>query len=366
MRSDTVHVATSINRGYLPYFAVMVQSVKNVRNVSRDYCVHVLSSDVSQADLDQMSSLGGSRFTVDLIDVNWFKDEVAELKFGEFFTVECIYRLALLELLPDVERILYLDSDLIALEDVSKLYDINLGQNHIAAVRDIGIAGMAGGYASDEANRLQKLGIDDFNNYFSSGVMVWDLKATRKDYSLSQFVQWISENEPRYSDQDCLNYFFKRSVLFVDMKWNTLFDSEGVRVSDIASYAPAEMRQEYMRARKSPAIFHYAGPIKPWAEDVDGSVLFWEAARGSCLYEAVLRRYVNSDNKRLFELIWKTFDDVFFQLSEAERIRADLHRRLSITEGQINEMERRIEELERLKTPVVNRIYNRLAARKGN
>ena len=339
MRSDTVHIATAINKGYLPYFAVMVQSIKNSRNVSREYCIHILSSDITHDDLVQMPYLGDDCFTVDLIDVNWFKDKVAEFEFGEFFTVECLYRLALLELLPDIDKILYLDSDLIVLSDVSQLFDVDLAQNYVAAVKDIGIAGMAGGYAPNEADRLLKLGIDDFNSYFSSGVMVWDLKKTRSNFSLNQFVTWISENKPRYSDQDCLNYFFKHSVLFLDMKWNTLFDSEGVRVSDIASFAPAEMKKEYLRARKNPAIFHYAGPVKPWAEDVDGSVLFWKAARESCLYEPVLRRYVNSENKRLFDLVWKTFDDVYFQLSEAERIRADLHRRLTATENKLCELE---------------------------
>lgn len=366
MQPDVVHIATAINRGYLPYFAVMVQSIISSRDMSREYCVHVVSSDVTLDDLDQMPFLNDDRFTVDLVDVNWFKGDVAELKFGEFFTVECIYRLALLDALPNVEKILYLDSDLVVLKDLSELYDIDLEHNYAAAVRDIGIAGMAGGYAPDETERLSKLGIDDFNNYFSSGVMVWDLRKTRSDFSLSQFVSWISENDPRYADQDCLNFFFKGSVLFLDMKWNTLFDSEGVRVSDIASFAPKEMQQEYLRARKEPAIFHYAGPIKPWAEDVDGSVLFWKIARESCLYEPVLRRYVNSENKRLFDMVWKTFDDVYFRLSEAERIRADLHRRLSITEDKLSELEGRVEELERLKTPVLNRIYNKLVARNGN
>lgn len=360
MHQDVVHIATSINRGYLPYFAVMLQSIKRHCDPSRQYCVHILSSDIRQSDIDQMLVEVDDQVIIDLLDVSWFKAEVEELEFSEFFSVECIYRLALLELIPEVDKILYLDSDLIVLDEVSALFDIDLGCNYIAAVHDIGIAGMVGGFAPEEADRLKSLGITDFGGYFSSGVMVWNLAKTRQDYTLSQFVRWIIDNKPRYSDQDCLNYFFLGSVVYLDAKWNTLFDSENVRVSQIVPYAPKALQEDYLRARKNPSIFHFAGPVKPWAEDVDGSPRFWEEARQSALYEPVLRRYVNNENKRLFGLIWETFDDVYFRLSEAERIRADLHRRLTEAERTIRLLQDKVEQLEQQKTPLLTRLYNKI------
>lgn len=363
MNQDVVHIATAINRGYLPYFAVMLQSIKRHRDASRRYCVHVLSSDIEQSDLEQMLLTDDELVTVDLLDVTWFKNETEGLEFGEFFSVECIYRLALLKLIPNVDKIIYLDSDLIVLDDISILFDTELGCNYVAAVRDIGIAGMVGGYAPDEAERLKSIGIEDLDGYFSSGVMVWNLSKTRQDFTLSQLIQWIDKNKPRYSDQDCLNYFFAGSVCYLDPKWNTLFDSENIRVSQIVPYASKALQEEYLRARENPSIFHYAGPVKPWAEDVDGSPLFWEEARPSALYESVLRRYVNSENKKFFQLVWETFDDVYFRLSEAERIREDLHKRLSEVEQSIQTLQDRIERLEQQKTPIATRLYNKIGLR---
>lgn len=363
MRQDVVHIATAINKGYLPYFAVMLQSIKRHCDASRRYCIHVLSSDVEQSDLEQMLITEDKLVAVDLLDVAWFKNETEKMEFGEFFSVECIYRLALLKLIPNVDKIIYLDSDLIVLDDISILFDTELGGNYVAAVRDIGIAGMVGGYAPDEAERLRSIGIEDANGYFSSGVMVWNLSKTRQDFTLSQLIEWIEENKPRYSDQDCLNYFFAGSVCYLDSKWNTLFDSENIRVSQIAPYASKALQEEYLRAREKPSIFHFAGPVKPWAEDVDGSPRFWGEARSSTLYEPVLRRYVNSENKKLFKLVWETFDDVYFRLSEAERIREDLHKRLSEAERSIQMLQDRIDQLEQQKTPIATRLYNKIGLR---
>ncbi len=70
-----MHIATAINKGYLPYFAVMLQSIKRHCDASRRYCIHVLSSDVEQSDLEQMLITEDKLVAVDLLDVAWFKNE---------------------------------------------------------------------------------------------------------------------------------------------------------------------------------------------------------------------------------------------------------------------------------------------------
>ena len=362
--SNTVHIAAAINKKYLPFFSVMVSSVFRHRDPNRNYIVHVLSADVASDDLKHAVPYSDDNFAVVLVDVSGINERFETFDFGPFFGPECVYRLSLGALLPDVEKIVYLDADLVVLDDISKLFDLDLGQNIIGAVRDIGTAGMVSGYAVGEAERLSSLGIPSGVDYFNSGVLLMDIAEMKDQVTLEDYSRWINDHQPSYPDQDFLNSAFADSILFLPMKWNVLFDSEGIRVKEIASCAPQNMFHSYLEARLKPSIFHYAGPLKPWMQSVDGSDLFWSEARFSPLYESVLERYLSRpfddsiDNA--LKPAWETFDDLYFKVSEGERIRADLHRRLTDAEKRIDELQASADELKKLKTPLINKVYARI------
>ena len=179
------------------------------------------------------------------------------------------------------------------MDDVSTLYDIELGSKYAAVCRDVGMAGFVGGYLPSEGERLRnQLCMKNPYDYFNAGVMVLNLSQFRKEISVEDIFSFVVENELRYNDQDVLNHICDGNVIFLNMRWNTLFDSENIRVRDIASFAPKEFQEEYKSALADPAIFHYAGPEKPWKKDVDGSYYFWQEARSSALYEKALLSYI--------------------------------------------------------------------------
>lgn len=369
--SNTVHLAAAINKKYLPYFSVMVSSVYRHRDSERQYVFHVLSAEVTADDLKYAVPYADGSFSVELVDVSDINERFESFDFGPFFGPECVYRLSLGDLLPDVKKIVYLDADLIVLDDISKLFDVDLGKSVLAAVRDIGTAGMVSGYAVGESERLSALGINSGLDYFNSGVLIIDIDRMKDRISLADYSQWILQYQPSYPDQDFLNSVFADSVKYLPMKWNVLFDSEGIRVKEIASCAPNGMFHEYLEARLNPSIFHYAGPVKPWMESVDGSDLFWGEARLSPLYEMVLESYisrpVNVSIENALKPAWRTFDDLYLKVNEGERIRADLHRRLTEAENRIGELDQKVielqksvDELKELKTPVINKVYARI------
>lgn len=362
--SNTVHIAAAINKRYLPYFSVMVSSVFRHRDTNRSYIVHVLSANITPDDLKDAVPYADDKFAIDLLDVSDINEKFETFDFGSFFGPECVYRLSLGSLLPDVEKIVYLDADLVVLDDISKLFDLDLGQNILGAVRDIGTAGMVSGYAVGEAERLSSLGIPSGIDYFNSGVLLMDIAKMKDHVTLEGYSRWINDHQPSYPDQDFLNSAFAGSVLFLPMEWNVLFDSEGIRVKEIASWAPQDLLHGYLEARLKPSIFHYAGPLKPWMQSVDGSDLFWSEARFSPLYETVLQRYCSRsfDDSIADALkpVWETFDDLYFKVSEGERIRADLHRRLTDAEKRIDELQASVDELKILKTPLINKVYARI------
>ena len=350
-KSNEIVISSSIDKRYLPYFGVMLRSLLKTRNPVMQYRIVVLSFDLSDSDLNALG-IHEDGVIIELHNPVQYFDGLEGITLQSGFPKEILLRLVLPDLLKDVDKVIYLDSDLVVLDDISKLYSIDLSNYDIAGVTDIGIAGMAGGYEPEEKERLAKLEIMNPYSYFCSGVLVWNLARFRERLNSRQLIDWVIKHNPRYADQDCLNYFFQRSVLQLDMRWNTLFDSEGIRVSKIAPYAPSDLYDQYLSAREAPSIFHFAGPVKPWLNDVDGSFRFWDSARDSPLYEQILLGYIRNITKpevsNTLRKIWTTFDDLYFKSSEQERIVHDLHLRLTSAEEKIGLMRQMVCDQNRL------------------
>ena len=272
----------------------MVESVLRHGNPQRAYEFIVLSLDVTEQDLKPLKEeVESSSVRFKFLNLSSYSERINSLPTCEGFSKETFFRLVIPELLPSYDKVVYLDCDLVVMDDISTLYDVELGSKYAAACRDVGMAGFVGGYQPSEGDRLRnQLGMKNPYDYFNAGVMVWNLSQFRKEISVEDIFSFVIGNELRYNDQDVLNHFCDNKVVFLDMRWNTLFDSENIRVRDIAPFAPKELQEEYKRALANPAIFHYAGPEKPWKKDVDGSYYFWREARSSALYEKALLSYI--------------------------------------------------------------------------
>ena len=120
-----------------------------------------------------------------------------------YITPATYYRLLLPELLPQYDKCLYLDSDIIVVGDVSEIYD--------AQKQDVWLTGVVAGNPALSSLKGQerlvhsrKLGINTIDTYVNAGVLVFNLKAMR-DYDLVKaFMDRVPMKYP-YQDQDILN-----------------------------------------------------------------------------------------------------------------------------------------------------------------
>ena len=111
-------------------------------------------------------------------------------------------RLLIPELVPQaVHRVIYLDTDLVVLDDIQELWEMDLQGKPVGAVPDLGIL------ASSRMRRQKEetLGIQEGKLYFNSGVMVMDLEAWREKQYGDQVIRCVEEGNFRHHDQDGLN-----------------------------------------------------------------------------------------------------------------------------------------------------------------
>lgn len=201
----------------------------------------------------------------------------------------------------DYDKVVYLDSDLIILDDIAKLYDVLMGENMLAAVRDADSAGCVNGYCTEYREHItEKLKLDILFDYFNSGVLLMNLAQLRKNYTTADFLRVASDNTD-YSAQDTLNILCANNVELLDMAWNVLSNWIGdsdCRMNAIQC-APHWISLSYMQSRNVPKIVHYAGWQKPWDYfDCDFAEYFWEYARKTVYYEALFAHTYSESIRR--------------------------------------------------------------------
>lgn len=212
---------------------------------------HVLHSrPISSSDRDHLQALA-ARFAGTIETHHITADDIAELPDG-YFPRAVWLRVFLPELLPQVQRVLYLDSDLIVTDSLLPLWDTALGEYAIGAVTNPFYPFMPG--------HPQRVGIDNPRNYFNSGVLLMDL-ARMRGLGLSRAIRDFARANPfaDFPDQDALNHIFRDAWYPLHPRWNAqspIFELPAEQLD----LDPAQARE----AVRSPAVVHYIGPFKPW------------------------------------------------------------------------------------------------------
>lgn len=288
--ANTVAVAFAANNGFVPYFAACFQSLLEHTSPECAYDVVLIHTDISpenQALLLDMA-LPYPRVSLRFYDAQPLICHHA-LKAGGHISVETYFRFLIQQILPEYDKVLYLDCDMILNADVAELYRTDVEGYLLAAARDPEFLGHLNGANPEICAYIHKqLPLDRPEDYFQAGVILFNEKEMRRAYTLEQWLQFASRPY-RYNDQDVLNIYCQGRVKFLDMSWNLLTDCDHTRISQVIAHAPEPIRRAYFDARREPKIIHYAGHRKPWQKPTeDMAAYFWWYMRKTPFYEAAL------------------------------------------------------------------------------
>lgn len=201
-------------------------------------------------------------------------------------------RLMLHRLLPDVDKILYTDIDVLFQDELTKLWEVDLEGCVLAAVKGMVNCSDKWEWNSD---RSYWHCLDDMRgNYINSGVLLLNLAEVRRRNLEEAWNKWAQE-KLYYQDQDILNLTCKGLIRYLPLRYNCfayIGEEDRVRLAREGIFTEEECRE----AAKRPAIIHYAGD-KPWKRyDTGLGFLWWEYVNGQSdlqglFDEAAARRY---------------------------------------------------------------------------
>lgn len=187
-------------------------------------------------------------------------------------------------------KVVYLDCDTLALEDIRKLYDTDVSKHWLAAARDlqtmIPLARKWRASTLEERPQAKKRALQ----YFNAGVLVYNIRLLKEAGAEEKWLESALEGEHKQLDQDVLNLHCKGHVKYLDTAWNVVHEAS---VRENAMWRlPAEYYKKWLtQDRLAPKIIHYSHAVKPWDDaGTDLASYWWCYARQLPFYEAILQK----------------------------------------------------------------------------
>ena len=207
------------------------------------------------------------------------------------YSSEIYFRILTPTIMQDYDYVIFCDADLVVLGDIAKLLDYDYSQNLVGAVRDYeGIANCYNNNYERTKYRITELGIKSFDNYFVSGVMIFNIKKFNEMWTEKQLLDLAVSKKWTQYDQDLLNYICKDDVKIIDAEYDFVED-----IDNIYHSLPQNLLSEYERSEKNPKIIHYSGNRKPWINTSSSyNKYFWSYAE-KCPFSTAIKELKKID-----------------------------------------------------------------------
>ena len=225
-------------------------------NRAEHFDVFMLTSGLNEESVNHLQDLFDS-YSNELFLVHIDDSILADcpIRSGDHVSLATYYRLICANVLPkDIEKILWLDGDLIINGPIRELWETDLGDLAIAAVTDES-------YCQPEIYR--RLLLDASIPYISAGVLLINLAYWRAHNVATRFMECIRlrRDSLLFHDQDTLNIVFQNEKAFLPLIWNY---QSGFIASWVYPTYPDSFQRQILQASTNPRIIHYSGPAKPW------------------------------------------------------------------------------------------------------
>jgi len=259
--NNIVSLFFACDDNYIPMFAVVLESIRDHASEERFYDIKVLCtgniSDKNQQKIINEYSQGNMK--IEFVDISEKLVNICDkLHTRDYYSKSTYFRLFIPSLYPNLDKALYLDSDILLLDDVAKLYDIDLGDNFVGAIPDESVQAVP----EFKVYVTNKIGHDSYKNYFNAGILSMNLKALREINFEDMFIDLIGAvTFDVAQDQDYLNTICKDHVCYIDRAWNKMPIMDDMDDDEIK-------------------LIHYNLSFKPWKQEgVLYADKFWECPK---------------------------------------------------------------------------------------
>ncbi len=273
-KTKVVPVFLTITDDYAKYAAGAISSLMKHANPKRHYRIIILYDKLCLLNRWRLRNMVTHNCAIEFhkMKYNLYMQIIVrycatKTGSGDFFSSAVYYyRSFIARLFLQYEKAIYIDSDTILMDDIGKLFDLDLGDKVIAARVDPKVAMVP------EFVKYVEKGLNiPVREYVNSGVLLMDLKKLRKLHYITKMTDLIKKYNADLvaPDQDYLNVILKGKILHLDKCWNLQPEGE---------------------SPEGAKLLHFNLSKKPWYhEDVNCGEFFWKAVKGTGFYGDLMR-----------------------------------------------------------------------------
>lgn len=278
--NNIIPIFFATNNDYCAYLAVTLQSIKE--HISNDaiYDIYILYNKIDTNKIKLVEKMADDNFKITFMDVSeslegkhYYGGPAASTK---HISEETFYRMLIAQMMPQFDKVLYLDCDIVVLDDLKKLYEMDIQDKTLGAVYSVE-------FWNDEGSGT--LPSNEEHEWFNAGILIIDLNRYRKMNIAKKCDDIMSTQIFTTVDQDVLRLACYKDVTYLPYEWNVMWHhlhNGGGGITVVNAKA-------YKNAVEKPRIIHYSSGIKPWKlPEAELADFFWKYARRTDFYEEIL------------------------------------------------------------------------------
>lgn len=263
LNNDSLHLVYIVDDKYAMLTGISILSLlENTRN-TENIVIHIIATDISKEQELYWREIVSNKVKLDIV---YRKNDTYKAvgKMGVdkdiYVSPAALLKFDIANIFPDLDKCLYLDSDTIINRDITRIFEIDISDYYVAAVKDMG-------NVRDENGKCflnERIGMLD-EDYFNSGVMLLNLRLMRKDEISKKLLFYRISGTNYCMDQDAFNMVFDEKKKIIDYGYNFLTDVLNV-------YDFQEVNEKFCDGKyesideclEKQYILHWAGALKPW------------------------------------------------------------------------------------------------------
>lgn len=266
---NKIAVCFGCDNNYVQHMAATISSILKHKTENEYIKFYILDGGITKQNKKKLEFFTNNYNC----EISYIKPDMEKLKNcntykGDYISLATYYRLFIPELIPQEDKVLYLDCDIIVRKPLSNLYNKDFEENTILGVVDVAV--------KEHSKRL------NLKKYINAGVILFNSKVMRNENSDEKIINWINKNNDKIEchDQDVINAVFNEKIKYIEDIWNAQVKKEhDTRFSSI----------------EDPSILHFISPKKPWVFWKPLNVTHWskeyfEALKGTP-WEGFIRTY---------------------------------------------------------------------------
>ncbi len=290
-KTPRISVAMAADDNYLfPTIVSIVSIMENAKESSKFDFYLLLPGDFKEDSKQKLMSLSDKYpgCAIHIIDMS---NRFSDCKTSSHITTPTYYRLGLPSILPCVDKILYLDVDIIVKKDLSELYSTDIESYYVAGVDQPHTSKISLG-----KEFLKSVGLVSHDEYINAGILLMNLKKMRENNLENKFVECMAKNKDnkkwKLHDQDIMNEVYFDSTYYLPLKYNAM-----MHYYDMYNYLIKPISKEvWDSSYQDSVIVHFSSKNKPWNDlSLEKSDLWWDYAKKTDFIKDINEKYLKNN-----------------------------------------------------------------------